>query len=158
MNSKKIKLILYDFDGVMTDNKVVMDQFGNESVIVNRSDGLAIAEINRKNIQQMIISTEKNPVIQKRAEKLNIPFLSSVKNKKREVQRILKQSGIKRDEVMFIGNDINDLEAMKFVGYPVSPNDAHIKINNISKIVTKSKGGEGVIRELLDILIEKEMI
>lgn len=155
MNSNKIKLILYDFDGIMTDNKVIIDQFGNESVIVNRSDGLAIAEIKKLNIKQMIISTEVNAVVKKRAEKLNIPIINAVKNKKKIVERLLIELGIDKKNVIFVGNDLNDLEAMKFVGYAVCPCDAHKSVKQIAKKITKAKGGDGVIRELLDILLKE---
>ena len=75
-----IKLIVYDFDGVMTDNKVYVDQFGNESVQVNRGDGLGVSEIKKIGIKQIIISTEKNPIVSSRAKKLKIDCLQGVKN------------------------------------------------------------------------------
>jgi YrbI family 3-deoxy-D-manno-octulosonate 8-phosphate phosphatase len=77
-----IKIIYYDFDGVMTDNKVYADQNGNEMVQVNRADGLGIAEIKKLGIKQIIISTEKNPVVSARANKLGIPCLQGIENKK----------------------------------------------------------------------------
>ena len=77
----RIKLIIYDFDGVMTDNKVYIDQNGNELVQVNRADGLAISEIIKLGIKQLIISTEKNPVVSARAKKLGIPCIQHIENK-----------------------------------------------------------------------------
>ena len=82
MLNKKIKLIVYDFDGVMTNNKVYIDQNGNEMVAVNRADGLAIAEIKKIGIEQIIISTEKNKVVSVRARKLDIPCAQGIDNKK----------------------------------------------------------------------------
>ena len=78
----KIKLIVYDFDGVMTGNKVYIDQNGNEMVQVNRADGLGVAEIKKMGIKQIIISTEKNPIVSARANKLDVPCLQGVANKK----------------------------------------------------------------------------
>lgn len=159
MNYKKnIELIAYDFDGVMTNNKVIMDQFGNESVIVNRSDGLAIAEIKKIGIKQIILSTEENPVVQKRSEKLGIFCISGLNDKKKALQKYLSNNNIDRKKVVFIGNDINDLKVMKYVGIPIGPADAHPEIKRISKVITKAKGGDGVIREFWDILINKELI
>jgi 3-deoxy-D-manno-octulosonate 8-phosphate phosphatase (KDO 8-P phosphatase) len=153
-----IELIIYDFDGVMTDNKVIIDQNGNESVIVNRSDGLAISEFKKYNIRQIIISTERNPVVQKRAEKLNIPCLNSVENKKSVVEDFLLKNGINNQNVVYVGNDINDLDAMLIVGFPVAPADAHGSVKKISRYITNSIGGFGVVRDLLDILKNDKLI
>jgi len=153
-----IELIIYDFDGVMTNNTVTIDQNGNESVVVNRSDGLAVSEIKRYNIKQIIISTEKNPIVQRRAEKLNIPCINAVENKRIVVENYLNEKKIDKEKTVYVGNDTNDLEAMLFVGWPIAPDDAHISVKSISKFITKSKGGAGVIRELLDILISENML
>lgn len=153
-----IDLIIYDFDGVMTNNTVTIDQNGHESVTVNRSDGLAVAEIRRHNVNQIIISTEKNPIVQRRAEKLNIPCINSVENKRAIVEQYLKEHKVEKENVIYVGNDINDLEAMLYVGWPVAPKDAHKSIKRISKFITKSKGGAGVVRDLLDILIRENML
>lgn len=157
MKNNKIKVIVYDFDGVMTNNKVIIDQYGRESVIVNRSDGLAISRIKEMNIIQMIISTETNPIVVKRAEKLNIPCIHSSKNKLKELIKFLDENNISPQNVAFIGNDINDLEVMKYVEYPISPMDAHPSIKSISKYITKANGGEGVVREVFDLLKGKRI-
>jgi 3-deoxy-D-manno-octulosonate 8-phosphate phosphatase (KDO 8-P phosphatase) len=120
-----VKLIVYDFDGVMTNNKVIVDQNGHESVYVNRSDGLAISEFKRLNLKQIIISTEKNPVVLKRAEKLGIPCIYGVENKKSILENYLKEEKINQADVSYVGNDLNDYEAMAIVGVPVAPEDAH---------------------------------
>lgn len=153
---KNLELIVYDFDGVMTDNKVIVDQLGKESVVVNRSDGLAIAEIRKMGIRQIIISTEKNPVVQKRAEKLDLLCLVGVEDKKSTLQDYLVENGIDKSNVLYIGNDINDLEVMEYIGYPLAPANADPAIKKVAKIVTKAKGGDGVIREFLDILYKNQ--
>ncbi len=153
-----IELIIYDFDGVMTNNTVIIDQYGNESVTVNRSDGLAISELKRRNIKQIIISTETNPIVQRRAEKLNIPCINDVENKRIIVENYLKEQKIDKEKVVYVGNDINDLEAMLYVAYPIAPMDAAESIKKISKFITKSKGGEGVIRDVLEILSNEKII
>jgi YrbI family 3-deoxy-D-manno-octulosonate 8-phosphate phosphatase len=136
----------------MTDNKATVDEFGNESVKVNRADGLAISRINSMGIQQMILSTEKNRVVQKRAAKLGLPCLSGMDNKKEALKEYLEKNNIDKDKVIFVGNDINDLAVMNYVGYTVAPSDAHKEIKEIAKAITKSRGGNGVIRELLDMI------
>tara|TARA_B100000315_G_scaffold209687_1_gene205574 strand:- start:1006 stop:1491 length:486 start_codon:yes stop_codon:yes gene_type:complete len=148
----KIKLIVYDFDGVMTDNKVYVDQNGKEMVQVNRADGLGISEINKLGIKQIIISTEKNPVVSKRAQKLDLIYFQGVKDKKHTLINFCKKNKIDLNNVAYIGNDINDLEVMEIVKYTFCPSDSHNSIKKISRYTLKSRGGEGVIRELFDLL------
>ena len=149
---KKIKLFIYDFDGVMTNNKVYIDSTGNEIVQVNRSDGLGVAEIKKLGYEQLIISSEKNSVVSARAEKLNIPYVQGVSNKKRELITHCKINKLMLKNVAFIGNDLNDYEAMIISGYSFCPADAHVDIIRISKHKLTSKGGQGVVRELLDLI------
>lgn len=150
----EIDLIIYDFDGVMTDNRVLVSQYGKEAVFVNRSDGLAVKIIKNMGIEQMIVSTEANPVVGARAKKLGIPFLQSVNNKKEMIEKHLKKNNIDVKKTVFIGNDINDKDVMKYVGWPIAPADAHKDIRKIAKITLSTKGGYGVVRELLDRLSE----
>lgn len=147
-----IQLIAYDFDGVMTDNKVIISEDGKESVIVNRSDGLAISKIREMKIPQLILSSETNSIVKIRARKLNISVLSGAKDKKGALVSYCDRKNINLKKVIFIGNDIGDLEVMKMVGYPIAPKDAYKIIKEKATIITKTRGGEGVIRELYDIL------
>lgn len=152
---KSIQLIVYDFDGVMTDNKVILDEDGKEAVVMNRSDGLAVGIIKRKGIAQLIISTERNKVLNKRAKKLKIPFLNDVANKKIRLMRYCKDNQYELKKTVYIGNDLNDLEAMKIAGMPMCPKDAASQIKRISCVVIGKKGGDGVVRELLNIIMNK---
>lgn len=156
-NYKNINLIVYDFDGVMTDNRVIIFQDGTEAVIVNRSDGLGVERFRSLGIPQLIISTETNPVVKTRAAKLHLEVIASCKDKKNVLKKYCKKMKYDLSKVAYIGNDINDLEAMKMVGYPIAPANAHIEIKKISKIITKTIGGNGVIRELLDIFMEDKL-
>ncbi len=149
-----IKLIVYDFDGVFTDNKVILEENGTESVIVNRSDGLAVGLFKKMGMQQVILTTEKNKVAKARARKLGIEIKSGLEDKKAALMALCKTKGVLLRNVMYIGNDLNDLEAMKASGYPVAPDDAYAQVKKVAKIVTKTKGGDGVARELLDILLK----
>ena len=153
INKKKIDLIVYDFDGVMTDNSLLMDQDGKEYVRVSRADGLAVSEIKKMFLKQIILSTEKNPIVQKRAEKLGIDCLQGINNKKKTLSTFAERQNINLQKTIYVGNDVNDLEAMLLVGTKVCPSDSHQEILNVSDIVLNKKGGQGVIRELLDMLI-----
>lgn len=149
----QIKLLVYDFDGVMTNNKVYVDQNGNEMVQVNRADGLAVAEIKKLGIQQIIISTEKNPVVSTRSNKLGIPCLQGIENKKDALVAYCQKNNVKSKQIAYVGNDINDKEAMELSGLTFCPFDAHQSIKKISDYKLKTDGGNGVIRELLGLLI-----
>ena len=150
---KKIKLIVYDFDGVMTNNKVYMDQNGNETVQVNRADGLGVAEIKKLGIQQIIISTEQNSVVSARAHKLDIPCLQGIMNKKDALLSYCQKIDININQAAYVGNDVNDKNAMETVAFTFCPADAHDSIKRISDHVFEKKGGDGVIRELFDFLV-----
>ena len=150
-----IDLIVYDFDGVMTDNKVYIDQNGNEIVRVNRADGLGVSEIKKIGIDQIIISTEKNPVVKKRAQKLQIPCINEADDKAEELKRYCSDNGIELADVIYVGNDINDIDAMNLVGWPMCPADSHDSVKDISKFVFTCKGGEGIVRELIDLINRK---
>lgn len=148
-----IELFVYDFDGVMTDNKVYIDENGKEMVLVNRSDGLAINEIKQLGIKQIIISSEKNPVVGKRAKKIGIPYYQGKNNKKNTLISFCIENQYDLNKVAFVGNDINDLDVMKLVGSRICPSDAHKNILMIADVILERKGGEGVIRELFDLIL-----
>ena len=147
-----IKLIIYDFDGVMTNNKVYVDQNGKEMVQVNRGDGLGVSEIKKLGIKQIIISTEANPVVSKRAKKLGISCLQGIDNKKDALKEYCQENNYDLQNVAFVGNDLNDKEVMGIAGITFCPSDAHESIKTISDFTFKATGGNGVIRELFDIL------
>jgi len=150
-----LKLIIYDFDGVMTDNKVYVDQNGKEMVQVNRGDGLGASEIKKLGIQQMIISTEKNTVVSARARKLDIPCLQGIDNKKETLMDYCRKNNFDLKQVAYVGNDINDKDAMELAEIKYCPSDAHESIIAISDHVLKTKGGDGVVRELFDLILKK---
>jgi len=152
VNYRDIDLIVYDFDGVMTDNRVIIFQDGTEAVIVNRADGLGVDRFRNLGIPQLILSTETNPVVKARAAKLCLEVIASCKDKKLALQNYCVQNGYNLKKVMYIGNDVNDLEVMKIVGFPVAPVDAHPEIKKVAKLIAEAKGGEGVVKELSDYM------
>lgn len=148
----EIKLIVYDFDGVMTDNKVILREDGLESVIVNRSDGLAVEIIRKMGIHQLILSKENNRVVASRANKLDIPLLQGIDNKKDILEHYCVEHSFALKNVVYIGNDINDVEVMRIVGYPFCPQDAYPEARAVAKFVIPANGGDGVVRELLNYI------
>ena len=147
-NFSKINLIVYDFDGVMTDNHVYLDQDGREMAMCHRGDGLGVGIIKKLGIQQVIISTETNPIVARRGEKLGIPVIHNVKDKAQALSDYCAENNKPLENVMYIGNDTNDLEAMKLAGVKGAPKDAEPEILAIADWVSSKNGGQGVIREL----------
>ena len=147
-----IKLALYDFDGVMTDNTVLVNENGEESLRVNRSDGLAVGLISDMGINQFILSTENNKIVSQRALKLGIECFQALENKLEKAKEISIKYNVTLEETCFIGNDINDLEVMKAVGYSICPSDATGEVKAISNIILNTPGGSGVIREFFELI------
>ncbi len=149
------KLIIYDFDGVMTNNKVLVDQNGKESVFCNRDDGWAIRKLKEQGFIQIILSSENSPIVLTRAKKLNIPAFVNKIDKIKEFPKFLKEYKCKQEEVIYVGNGLNDIEIMKEVGLSFCSADAHPQIQKIAMVILKTKGGDGVILEMLERLKTK---
>ncbi len=156
LDLEKIELIVYDFDGVLTDNRVLVDQNGTEAVFCHRGDGLAISLIKKMDKPQVIISTETNAVVKVRANKLAIDVIHGVEDKLSVLTKYCQERGVDLNDVLYVGNDINDLEVMKAVGYPVAPQDASQTILDIAQVIVPQNGGDGVIRKLYDNLLIKK--
>lgn len=147
-SKESLRLIIYDFDGVMTDNHALQLQDGTEAVWISRADGWGVDQIRKMGIPQLILSTETNTVVAARARKLKIEVIHGSGNKKADLLAFCSKMKIDLSFVLYVGNDVNDLEAMQMVGFPVAPADAHHSILAIAKYVTHTKGGHGVIKEL----------
>ena len=145
---RDLDLIVYDFDGVMTDNRVLVDQDGREAVFCNRADGLGVGLIRDLGLDQLILSTEANPVVSARAAKLKLPVLQDCADKGQALARLLAERGLDPARVLFLGNDLNDLPALRLVGWPAAPADAAPEVLALARYVTRAKGGFGVVREL----------
>lgn len=147
---KNVSLIVFDFDGVMTDNRVYVFEDGREAVACNRSDGLGVTMLKAAGFDMLILSTETNPVVARRAEKLKLPYLHGIGDKGSALKEIAADRGIATSNIAMVGNDLNDMPAMQLAGLSFAPADAHPDILMIADHVTKTKGGEGVVRELAE--------
>ena len=155
---ENIDAFIFDFDGVLTNNLVFVDQDGKELVSCNRSDGLAFDVLRKLKKPSYILSTEKNPIVSARAKKLKIQAIQGVEDKVQELLILAKTNEYNLDRVLFMGNDINDYKAMKLCGYSACPSDSHEKIRSIATFVLQKKGGNGVIRELLEVKLNIDFI
>jgi YrbI family 3-deoxy-D-manno-octulosonate 8-phosphate phosphatase len=145
-----INAFIFDFDGVMTNNRVHLDQDGKEWVTCSRADGLAFDVLRKLNKPAYIISTEENPVVTARANKLKILAFQGVNNKVSAVNELVKKQGFDIDKIYYVGNDLNDYRVMQHCGYTACPSDSHPDIKKIADITLNTKGGDGVVRELLE--------
>ncbi|MCI0537713.1 MAG: HAD hydrolase family protein [Verrucomicrobiales bacterium] len=152
------KLVVFDFDGVLTDNRVWVFQDGREAVACDRRDGLAFDALRREGITALILSTERNPVVAARAFKLNVPVIHGSGDKRAALRSYCRVQKIRLKDVLYVGNDLNDWLVMGIVGLPVCPADAHPKIKAMSKIVLSAHGGAGVAREIAEQLLKLEIV
>ena len=148
---RKIRLVAFDFDGVFTDNMVYVLQDGSEAVRCSRSDGIGLQKLKKLGIATVIISTESNPVVSARAQKLKIRCFQNCEDKRKTLENVVQESGISLDEVAFVGNDINDQPCLNHVGLPIVVNDAHQDVVSIARYRTKARGGYGAVREICDL-------
>ena len=150
-----LKVIILDFDGVLTDNRVWVDADGQELIAANRSDGWGIARLKAAGVRVMVVSTETDPVVTARCGKLDIDVLQGVNNKAEAIESLLERGKIDPKNVIFVGNDENDLPAFPLVGCAVVVGDAHPSAKTQADMVLKSKGGHGAVRELCDLVLEQ---
>src|SRR2546430_2402605 len=149
----KPKAILFDFDGVLTDNTVYVGEDGREMVRCNRSDGLAFEALQRLNLRVFIVSRETNAVVGARAAKLGVPVLQAVSNKLDAVSSLAARHGLPLSDILFVGNDLNDLDVMTATGLSACPADSHPRIIDIATFVLEARGGEGVAREIAERIL-----
>ena len=153
-----IDVFVFDFDGVLTNNLVHIDQNGGEWTSCSRSDGLAFDVLKKLNKSAYIMSTEKNPVVSARAAKLNIPVLQGVADKVSGIQYIIEKEQTSLDKVFYVGNDLNDYRVMELCTNCACPADSHKKVIGISRFVLNTEGGKGVVREILENILHLDFI
>ena len=145
-----VELLVFDFDGVFTDNLVRVDQHGHEAVFCSRADSLGIDMLRAAHVPMLILSTETNPVVTARANKLRILVEQGCGNKAAFLAAYMQSEGIEPKNVIYMGNDVNDLAAMRLVGCIAAPGDAHPAVLKIAHVVTAALGGRGAVRELCE--------
>lgn len=149
-----VKLVIFDFDGVFTDNMVYVSDEGKEFVRCCRGDGIGLERLKKIGVGSFIVSTEKNPVVSVRASKLGIPCIQGCLNKREECLRLSSSLGIGVANIAFVGNDINDLGALELVGFPIAVKDSHSDVLAVVLYVTEHLGGHGAVREICDLIVK----
>ncbi len=154
-----LRLLVLDFDGVLTDNRVMVTETGEEAVLAHRGDGWGIARLKEAGVEVMVLSTEQNPVVAARCQKLAIDYIQGSDDKLSALQELAQEKGLKAAEIAFVGNDVNDLECLQWVGNPIVVQDANDLIRSSAKWITTLPGGYGAVREVCDlILVQKGVL
>ncbi|QFI69659.1 acylneuraminate cytidylyltransferase [Sinorhizobium alkalisoli] len=156
--ANKIKALITDFDGVHTDDCVIVNQDGSEAVRCSRSDGMGIEMLRHRGLKLLILSREQNPVVKARAAKLQMDVLHHIRDKLPALDAWRSELRLEWREIAYIGNDINDLDCMKVCGMSFAPSDAHPEAKVIATMVLQKSGGSGALRELSEYLISNDLI
>ena len=157
---RKIKLVLTDVDGVLTDGCMYYSSKGEELKKFHTRDGMAVELLLQKNIKTIIVTREKSKIVISRAKKIKIfKVYSNIKQKEVILNQICTKFKVTPGEILFIGDDINDEKIMKLIGLSFAPSDATQTTKNIADIITNARGGQGVLREVTDeILLSQSII
>ena len=150
---EQLDLIVFDFDGVFTDNRVWVDQHGVEQIAASRGDGMGISLLKKAGFNAVVLSTETNSVVSARCKKMDLPVYQGIDAKGEALQKLLAERGIPGENVIYVGNDVNDLPCFPLVGCTVAVADAHPDVLSKANLVLKSPGGYGAVRELCDLVI-----
>lgn len=151
---KEIGFVFFDFDGVFTNNRVLVLEDGTEGVMCSRADGLGLEGLRKLGIEAMVLSKEVNPIVSTRCKKMSISCIQGCNDKVKVLRIEAKNRGIDLKNVAYLGNDINDVDSMKIVGLPACVADAYPSVMAVAQYVTKTPGGHGAVREFCDLIIE----
>lgn len=150
--ARSVRLVVFDFDGVFTDNTVWTDDAGNEWVRSWRGDGLGLEKLRQAGIPAWVLSTETHPVVSRRCEKLGIPCRQGLADKQASLETLASELGVSLGEVAYVGNDVNDAGCLRVAGIPIVVQDAHPDVLPLARYQTRTAGGFGAVREICEWL------
>jgi N-acylneuraminate cytidylyltransferase len=150
-----IGLLVFDFDGVFTDNRVYVFEDGHEAVACNRGDGMGLAMLREAGIPMFVLSTELNPVVAARCRKLKLECRHGLADKRSALEDLAREKNVNLDSVVYVGNDVNDLGCMEAAGFAIAVADAHPRAREQADFVLSERGGSGAVRELCDLLLQR---
>jgi YrbI family 3-deoxy-D-manno-octulosonate 8-phosphate phosphatase len=148
-----VRLLVLDFDGVMTDNRVLVSQDGAEAVWCHRGDGWGIARLKERGMRIAVISTEANAVVGARCRKLGLEFVQACDDKLSALRELAASLALGPEQIAYVGNDVNDLDCLNWVGVPIAVADAVPEVRSVARLTTTQVGGYGAVREVTDWLI-----
>ena len=152
-----IKLILLDVDGTLTDGGIYLGNSGEELKKFNVKDGYAIVNVPKLGIEFGIITGGKSELLKRRAEKLKIKYLfQGISEKTLILDEIINQTGLKEEEIAYMGDDLNDMAIIKRIGFSGTPLDGANEVKSIADFISTKNGGEGAVREFIVVILKKE--
>jgi N-acylneuraminate cytidylyltransferase len=153
---ENVQMVIFDFDGVVTDNRVWTDQDGKEMVAASRSDSMKLKEMRERGIEVMILSSEPNPVVQARAKKIGVEAIHGIgmQDKGRVMREVLERKNVKAENVVYVGNDLNDLPCFEIAGWSVAVADAYPEVLRAADYVLNTAGGHGAVREVCELILK----
>ena len=153
---KKIKLVITDVDGVLTDGGMYYSAKGEEFKKFNAVDGMAVELLRKQGIKTVFMTKENSQIAKQRGKKVKAAavFVNVIK-KEKQLSKICHDFRVETEEIAYIGDDINDFEIMKLVGFSATPANGLYQIKKIADYICKSRGGEGAFREFTDLILLK---
>ncbi len=148
-----VKLLVLDFDGVMTDNRVLVDENGVEAVWCHRGDGWGLARLRDIGFPALVLSTERNRVVAARCRKLNLECIHGSDDKAARLRQLAEERGLTAAEIAYLGNDVNDRGCLEWAGVPMVVADAVPEVMGLARLVTAARGGHGAVREVADWIL-----
>jgi 3-deoxy-D-manno-octulosonate 8-phosphate phosphatase (KDO 8-P phosphatase) len=152
----KIKLVLSDVDGVITDGGMYYTESGEEFKKFNTRDGMGVELLQKNKIDTIFITKENSKISRARAKKLNSQIYFGIENKEKKLKEICKKLNVDPLNIAYIGDDVNDVSIMKLVGFSASPNDGVYEVKKIVNYICENKGGNGAFREFADLIIRNK--
>jgi YrbI family 3-deoxy-D-manno-octulosonate 8-phosphate phosphatase len=147
---RRVRLVVFDFDGVFTDNRVWVNERGEEMLAFSRSDGLGLRRLDEVGVDYLIVSTEPNAIVSARATKLGAACVQGVDDKLAVLRSESDRRNVSLEDVAYVGNDINDADCLRAVGLPIVPADAWPEVRPLARWVLERAGGSGCVREVCD--------
>ena len=153
-SAKNIKILLTDVDCVLTDGGMYYTSNGDVMKKFHTRDGMGVNMLRRKGIPTIIVTKEKTQMVKKWAKKMNIEYVyDGIQQKETIIKIISKKYNVKPSEIGYIGDDVNDIELLKIVGFSATPNDGILEAQKIVHYICKKNGGGGAFREVADIIL-----
>lgn len=148
-----VRMVVFDFDGVFTDNRVVVSEDGTESVVCSRADGAGVAALRAAGVASAVLSAETSGVVAARCRKLGLAFVQGVREKGPAFDALVAEHGFRPSEVAYVGNDLADLPCLERAGLAVAVADAVPEVRQAAHVVLKQAGGQGAVREACDAVL-----
>ncbi len=152
---KQIDLLVFDFDGVFTDNRVLVLEDGREAAWCNRGDGMGLSLLRDTGLPMFVLSTEENPIVLARCRKLQLECRHGLADKRAALIELARERNVDLSRVVYVGNDVNDVGCMEAAGFAVAVADAHGEALARADLVLSRPGGQGAVRELCDLLLQQ---